>query len=1063
MEFRLLGPVEASADGRPVDLGHPKQRTVAAVLLCELGRALPAERLIDRVWGEDPPCSVRNILYGYIGRLRTALADCGVPDVRLTRRSGGYVLEADPDRVDLHRFHRLTAAARDRDDRVGPLRDALDLWRGDALTGLPGAWAEATRTRLADERLAARLELYDAELRLGRHRELLAELRAQAAAYPLDERAVRQLMTALYRGERQAEALELYEVTRHRLADDLGVDPGPELRGVHQRILSEDPSLAAPGVVPEVPIEAGAPGPPADSAPADSAPADSASPQVPAGLPHVVGGFRGRDEELARLDALLPSGAAPYTEAENPAGAVAIAAVCGTAGVGKTALAVHWGHRARDRFPDGQLYVDLRGFDHDSEPLRPGEAIGQLLHGLGVARERVPADRDEQAHLYRSLLAGRRMLVVLDNAASAEQVRPLLPGGPACQVLVTSRQRLSGLVARDGARPLVLGSLAPDAAREVLTAAVGEDRIAAEPEAADRLVLRCGALPLALRVAAAQLVCDPGRPVADLADELGDGDRLAALELDGDPASAVRRAFTLSYRALAPGPRHLFRLLGVAPGPEVTVSAAAALLDTGEREAAGLLRALDAAHLVESPRPGRYRPHDLLREYAAERARAECGAAERGEALERLLAWFLRHADAATAYGYTPPVRLERARAQGGAFAGRDEALAWLEDERANLVAAVVRAAESGPYRAAWQLADELRTYFYQRRHLSAWEDAAQAGLRAARRGGDPLGEAAMLHSLGTLYRHTGEVEVSLEYHRSALEGYRRAGFAEGEAAMLCNLGALYDDMGDMRRAAQWQERGIRMFRTLDRPGLLGPALTNSSAVDVQLGELRRAVDRATEAIGIYGRQQASSGTVTAMINRGQAHRLLGEPDRALEDGRTAARLCRELSQRHNEASAHDLLAQVHGDAGRPETAFAHAERALEIAVETSTPKDEADALTTLGDLHSADGRSDRAEARLTEALDTAASRGLRRQEAEAHMGLARLRDGSRAYEAAADHAERALAIARDQGLRLVECRAHHTLATLRHALGDPPQAEHHAARAQHIRSQTGYRPARHG
>ncbi|WP_039937893.1 AfsR/SARP family transcriptional regulator, partial [Streptomyces himastatinicus] len=425
MEFRLLGPVEASAEGRPVALGHPQQRTVAAVLLCELGRAVPAERLIDRVWGEDPPSSVRNILYGYIGRLRTALADCGAPGVRLARRSGGYLLEADPERVDLHRFHRLTAAARDGDDRVALLREALDLWRGDALSGLTGAWAEATRARLGDERLAARLELYDASLRLGHHRELLPELRAQAASHPLDERAVRQLMTALYRGERQAEALELYEATRHRLADDLGVDPGPELRGVHQRILSEDPSLAVPEEcgadavsVSEAPVGTGASGPPADSA----------LPRVPAGLPHVVGGFRGRDEELARLDALLPPGPGPATEAaEDPAGAVAIAAVCGTAGVGKTALAVHWGHRVRHRFPDGQLYVDLRGFDHDSEPLRPAEAIGQLLHGLGVARERIPADGDEQVHLYRSLLAGRRMLVVLDNAASVEQVRPLLP------------------------------------------------------------------------------------------------------------------------------------------------------------------------------------------------------------------------------------------------------------------------------------------------------------------------------------------------------------------------------------------------------------------------------------------------------------------------------------------------------------------------------------------------------------------------------------------------------------------------------------------------------------
>ncbi|MBI0298086.1 tetratricopeptide repeat protein [Streptomyces sp. PRKS01-29] len=1104
MEFHVLGPVEASAGGRPVDLGHPKQRAVAAVLLCELGRAVPAAQLIDRVWGEHPPGSVRNVLYGYIGGLRTALRSGGAEDVRLGRRSGGYVLEADPERVDLHRFQRLVAGARaarhDGADVIAPLRDALALWRGDALTGVAGAWAEGTRVRLAEERLAARLELYDAELRQGRHQEVLAWLRALVDEHPLDERAVRHLMTALYRCERQAEALDAYEATRGRLAEDLGVDPGPELRSLHERILRNDAELDAP-----------APPPPPDRRAAERAGSAEPPPPVPsvpsvpsvppAGLPHVVGGFRGRAVELARLDALLPpespgtgtaTGTSTSTSAgpddareqagtygnghvygnghahprgdahENgePAGAVTISALFGTAGVGKTALAVHWAHRNRHRFPDGQLYVDLRGFDHECEPLHPAEAVGQLLHGLGVPRERIPADRDEQVHHYRSLLDGRRMLVVLDNAASAEQVRPLLPGSPSCHVVVTSRQRLTGLVARDGARPFVLGSLAPAEAHDVLAAAVGERRLDAEPRAAARLAELCGALPLALRVAAAQLVCDPGLGVADLAAELDDGDRLGALELDGDPASAVRRAFTPSYRALAPGPRRLFRLLGLAPGPEVTAPAAAALLGSSEQEARALLRALDVAHLVESPRPGRYRPHDLLREYAAERARAEIPEPERAEALDRLLEHYLDHAGAATSFGYTPLIRVARDRPAEGRFDGRDAALSWLEDERANLVAAVVRAAETGRYRTAWQLADELRDWLYQRRHLPEWETTAQAGLRAAQRGADPLGEAAMRHGLATLYRQTGEVRASLEHHQAALEGYRRAGFAEGEAGMLCNLATLYDDLGDMRRASEWLGRGIALLRSLDRPQLLGPALTNSAAVDVQFGNLRRAVDGATEAIEAGARRATPSATVGPLINRGLARRHLGDLDLALADGTEAVRVCEELSQRHHESTAHDLLALVHRDAGRPGLALDHAEHALAVALETGTRKDEADSLTTLGGIHRLTGRVERAEARFTEALDTSVSCGLRRQEADAHLGLARVRHGAHADDAAADHARHALSVARDHGLRLVECRAHHTLAALYRRLGRPERAKRHAADARRLHEETGYRPA---
>jgi DNA-binding SARP family transcriptional activator len=469
MEFGVLGPVELWLDGGLADAGHARQRAVLAVLVLEAGRAVPLEVLIDRVWGEDPPRSVRNLVYGYAGRLKALIADGQDRDVALSRRADGYLLHVRPGQVDAGRFRALAAeakAAADDGHAGAALAAALALWRGQALAGLDSPWLNGQRARLELERAAAGLDLNDLRLRRGEHATLVGELVGEAVAAPADERLIGQLMLALYRCGRQAEALLWFDQTRRHLAGELGTDPGPELRTLHQQILRADPGLA---VAPATASRGAAP--------------------VPRQLPADVRVFTGRAAELAELDRLLATPAPRAdtrrgaAEAGNgPATAAVISAVSGTAGVGKTALAVHWAHSAADRFPDGQLYVNLRGYDA-GQPVTAADALAGFLRALAAPGPDIPPDQDERAARYRSLLAGKRMLIVLDNASQAEQVRPLLPGTPGCAVLVTSRDALAGLVARDGAARLNLDLLPLDEAVTLLAELIGQ-RASADPDAA---------------------------------------------------------------------------------------------------------------------------------------------------------------------------------------------------------------------------------------------------------------------------------------------------------------------------------------------------------------------------------------------------------------------------------------------------------------------------------------------------------------------------------------------------------------------------------------------------
>jgi DNA-binding SARP family transcriptional activator len=576
--YRILGPV--SVRGK-LKLGAPKQRAVLAALLLNANRMVSEEQLFSLVWGERTPRSVLGRVRVYVHELRSLLGRDVIARVR-----AGYRIQVEPGELDLDMFDEAVAAARidaldgRPADAAARLREALSLWTGPALGGASASLVEREGSVLEERRLGALEELFDAELAAGRHVQVVGELHKAAADQPLRERLQAQLMLALYRSERRSEALNVYFETHHRLVEELGIEPGQTLREIHREILD---SGEQPTAAPE---------------PASARPAE---------LPRDIRGFAGRDAELKRLDVTALDGG--------------ICVISGTAGVGKSALAVHWAHSVRDHFPDGQLYVNLRGYDPDYEPLTQVAAVAQLLHSLGVAPAMVPDGLDRQTGLYRSLLADRRVLVLLDNARDAEQVRPLLP--PYGVALVTSRQRLGDLVVETGAHRVSLTELSGRDSQALLAGVLGKDIVAAEADACAELAQLCGGLPLALRIAAANVATVPGSGIAPVVAELASGDRLAGLAVDGAADGAVTVAFSLSYRALTPRSQQVFRMIGMIPGPDFTVPVAAAAAGRPAAEVAQALKALSAANLIDRHTADRYRFHDLVRLYAAREAKAD--------------------------------------------------------------------------------------------------------------------------------------------------------------------------------------------------------------------------------------------------------------------------------------------------------------------------------------------------------------------------------------------------------------------------------------------------------
>jgi DNA-binding SARP family transcriptional activator len=688
VRFTLLGPLAVRNDTGTVPLGGVRGRCVLAALLLNAGKVTSIDQLIDAAWESTPPAGARVLVQNRISVLRRTLRDAGLSPELITTVGSGYVFQAEAGMLDLDLFEHHVAraeeltAAGSAAEAARELTAALALWHGPALDGLTTPPLAAAANQLTERRIRALKQRIALDLGLNRHTELVGELIGLVAEHPYQEDLRGLLMLALDRSGRQAEALRVYRDTRAVFTEQLGIEPSPSLSRLHDAILREE-RVSLPDL----------PGLPGVFGPDDRVRAVPAGPPEPCELPPPPAAFTGRDEQLRLLDSLLTDGRDS---------AATITTIDGMAGVGKTVLALHWAHRMADRFPDGQLHLDLRGYDR--APLRPIDALGLLLGALGQPRAQIPADLDQAAALYRSWLAGRRMLVVLDNARSVEQVRPLLPGSPGSVVLITSRDRLSGLTAREGARRITLDVLEPAETERFLALALGADRVRAEPWATAVLAAMCGYLPLALRAAAARLTGGQHTRVADLVAELRTGDRLTALAGGPDEPDPVRAALEPSYRRLPARERRLFRLLGLVPGTDFTAAAAAALAGLDPAAAESSLDQLAAAHLIEEHAPDRFRLHQLVRQYATERAELFDDATERTAAVLRLLGWYLRHARAATAVAQFEVVTPADVDAL---FDGPAEAAGWLEAEWGNLAAAV----RLGPFWLTRLLGDLLRGY----------------------------------------------------------------------------------------------------------------------------------------------------------------------------------------------------------------------------------------------------------------------------------------------------------------------------------------------------------------
>jgi DNA-binding SARP family transcriptional activator/tetratricopeptide (TPR) repeat protein len=1055
VEFRVLGPVEAWSNGQRLAPGGDMQRTLLALLALRANEVVPADRLMAALWPDGPPASARARLHDQVFALRRGLrrggptaADC------LVTRPPGYTLQADPDLVDHLRFAALVRSGRraradgDAAAAVEHLRTALGLWRGPALGGVDGDGLAGEAQRLEEARLAAVEECVDAELDRGAAKEVIPELTALVTEHPLRERLRGQLMLALYRVGRQAEALDVWHDARRHLRDDLGLDPGPELLALRDRVLRNDESLRLPGDV------AGSVGQGDGAVRAElegiTRNADGiaalAEPTLPAQLPADVSGFAGRVAELAALDALLP-GDAPT--------AVVISAVSGTAGVGKTALAVHWAHRVRDRFPDGQLYVNLQGYAPDP-PVRPAEALAGFLHGLGVPADRIPADVVTAASMYRTLLADKRVLVLLDNARTAEQVRALLPAGPGCAVLITSRVRLSGLVAREGAHLITLDVLAPADAHALITLLVGRQRAEAEPEAVRKLAGLCGYLPLALRIAAANLVGQRHWTVAGYADRLSRTNPVAALNVVDEDHAAVQVAFDQSYAALAADARGMFRLLGLVPGADITAPAAAAMAGLPPAAAERALDRLAAAHLVQEHQPGRYACHDLLRWYAAVRAEEEDAEPVRRAAVDRLLDWYLTNVRAAARLLYPERRTVPPPTGTAVGFTDHQAALAFLDAERANMVGAIRHAAEHGPWPVAWQLADAIHRYFWDRGHAVDWHASAGAAMSAAKAAGDRPAQTLAELNLGSLHWRQDQHDEAVRHYRAAYRLARRTDRVDLAAAALGCLGAVYRKAGRPREAVRPLTRALQLNRQAGReePNNIG----RLGSIYWELGRLAEAVECNTRAAAMYEAMGSRGGQAIGLANVGETHYLLGQPERAFELLDRALTLYREVGNRGGEAEALCGLARLHSDADRHAEAFDLAYAALSLAREVGGRLAIADVLNTLGALKHRSGRPDQAAELYREGLDLARETGHAYSEAVALVGLAAAHRRLDRPDLALDTAREALAITRRTGYRVLECQAREQLADILLALGEPGPAAAEASRARDIQEATGCR-----
>lgn len=1002
VEFGVLGPVLVRSGDEEIAVRGGKQRTVLAVLLLNAGRVVSTERLIDALWGENPPPSADVAVRNYVMRLRR---DLGAVKERLRTRPPGYLISADPGEFDVSRFEMLLESAREAgesgswDLAAERASVALGLWRGDPLCDVESdSLVQRESPRLAELRLRAVETRIDADLRRGRPAEVIGELEHLIAVHPMQERLRARLMLALYQSGRQADALAAYQNAREELLEMLGVEPGEALRDLHQRILSGDRRLAL-------------------SVSSASMAQTSAEPGtgtvVPRQLPRAAGGFVGRDRELSLLSGLLRR-----SDDQKPGSAV-ISVISGTAGVGKTALAVLWAHAVSDRFPDGQLYVNLRGYDPD-QPVAPGDALAGFLRVLGLPVERIPASTDERAAAFRSTLAGKRVLIVLDNAREVEQVRPLLPGSSSCLVVVTSRNGMPGLVARDGAVRVNLDLLPEEESVRLLRELIG-GRAAADSDSLARLAVCCCRLPLALRVAAELANARVGVPLAELTAELSDRQRrLDLLDTDGDVRSAVREVFSWSYRNLDAVGARIFRLAGLYPGPDFDAYAVAALADVGLPEARRSLDRLAQANLIQLAGPGRYGLHDLLRDYARELAAARDSEKHRHTALTRLFDYYLHTAEIATE---TLSLR-EMGQYRGGrpeegtsvpAVTTAAGASAWLEAERASLVAVAVHAADNGWPDHAITLSAVLSLYLDRVFRPADSRAIHEAAHRAARASADRRGEISALNNLAGVDCRLGRFRA-VDALYQALASSREISDRDGEARTLGNLGVMSIHLGRFEQAIEYLSHALTLCREAGDRQSEARVLNHLSRALDRCGCHREAIDRARESLILARELGNLDCEATALGRLGDACMGAGRFQEAASGFRRALRLFREVGGRHGEAEVLVCLAVTEAKIGRIEQAVTNVRRGLALCREVGEWLYTTWALTRAGDVLLIAGRSAEARDLFADALELSSRIVLPYEQARAHYGLGRVHVEFGHRPRSRFHLERALALFGEMG-----------------------------------------------
>jgi DNA-binding SARP family transcriptional activator/Tfp pilus assembly protein PilF len=919
MEFCLLGPLVVRRGGVVVPVPRGKQRAVLAALLLNAGRVVSVDDLAETLWGANPPVSARVSVQNHVKRLRQVLGDVG--HAVIGTQQGGYVINEDVGRLDVSRFETLTSAAQAAarrglwDIAAQQARAALALWRGEPLTGVESELLALREvSRLAEMRLQTEMTRIEADLQLGGHASVIGELQRLAAAHPLRERLHAMLMLACYRDGRRGEALAVYQRARRILIDEVGTEPGAELRKMHAGILTADAALAAP-----------------DSAP-DPVPGPELA--VPHQLPAAVRHFCGREGELTALTGLL--------DEAGPAGGAGAVVIGGTAGVGKTALALHWAHQNAGRFPNGQLYVNLRGFDPSGAPMMPAQVLREFLSALGVQPNQIPVDTGAQAGLYRSMLAGRRMLILLDNARDADQVRPLLPGNPACMVIVTSRRPLTGLVAAEGAHLISLDVLTRREARDLLARHLGTSRLVADSPAVDELIRLCAQLPLALTIAAARAAAHPRFPLAALtADLRGTHGQLDTLDT-GDATTSVRVVFSWSQRSLTvPGAR-MFRLLGLHPGPDVSATAAASLAGMASAQARGALAELVTTSLIAEQAPGRFAFHDLLRAYAAELAGGMEHEQERQDAIRRVLDYYLHTAHAAVVMLY--PTRGElalcppHAGAQPDSFPGYRQAWAWLDAEYPVLIGVIAVAFDAGFDAHAWQLPWMLAEFQDRRGRRQDWAACQRTALAAATRLADPQAQGRAHRDLGYAYARLGAFCDADTHLRHAFDLYRRLGDHAGLARAHYARARLFEFQDDQERALGEAQRALRSYQTAGHLGGQARMLNAVGWYLAQQGHYERAVSHCQQAITLLRDLGDRAGEADAWDSLGFAHHHLGHHTEAVACYTRAMDPYRDLGDRGSQAAALTRIGDTYDAAGNHSAARGAWRQALTIFNELRDP-----------------------------------------------------------------------------------------------------------------------------